>query len=235
MGKRSRKTKPSEKSKVKFVVVGVIIAALIAGITLVSTNPDSIKADNSKSTKLSLDTRNGSPVLGDPSSPVTIIEFGDYQCPFCKRWNENTKPAIEKNMIETGDVSLIYVDFAIIGSDSITAHSGSYCAAEQGMYWKYHDFIYSKQGHENDGWASSTNIKSLVTKIDGMDSELFNDCLDSKRYEKRINENKKIATDAGIRSTPSFIIIAPDGTAEMIIGAQPYGVFKEVIDKMTKS
>ena len=233
MGKRSRKTKPSENSKTKFIIIGIIAAVIVVGMAVISMNPDSIKADNPNSTKLSLDTRSGSPVLGDANSPVTIVEFGDYQCPFCKRWNETTKPAIEKNLIETGKASLIYVDFPIIGPDSITIHAGSYCAAEQGLYWEYHDFAYANQGHENDGWASSENLKSLISGIDGLDTDSFNECLDSKKYEQRVNDNKKIASDAGARSTPSFIIIPQDGPAEMITGAQPYGAFKAVVDGMT--
>ena len=69
---------------------------------MASTDPDSIKADSPKATKLSLDTRDGSPRLGDTSAPVTIVEFGDYQCPFCKRWNETTKPAIEEKPHQNG-------------------------------------------------------------------------------------------------------------------------------------
>lgn len=233
MGKKSQKTRPPKDSKTKFIIIGVIAVVIIAGIAVISMDPDSINADNSKSTKLSLDTRNGSPVLGDSSAPVTIVEFGDYQCPFCKRWNETIKPTIEKNLIETGKASLIYVDFPIIGSDSVTIHSGSYCAAEQGLYWEYHDFAYANQEHENNGWANSNNLKLLVSGIDGLDVSQFSECLDSKKYDQRVKDNKKIATDAGARSTPSFIIIGPDGSAEMIVGAQPYGAFEKVINDMT--
>ena len=234
MGKRSRK-KPSSNvnSKTKFAIIG-IIAVIVAGIAIASLmNPDSVSSnDSSESSKLSLDTRSGSPVLGDLSSPVTVVEFGDYQCPFCKRWNENTKPLIEKNYIDTGLASLIYVDLPIIGPDSFVVHAGSYCAAEQNLYWFYHDFIYSNQGHENDGWANSENVKLLASKIPGLDTDSFNECLYSKKYEQRINENKKIAQDSGARSTPSFIIIGPDGSGETITGAQPFGTFKTVIDQM---
>ena len=232
MGKRSRKTRPSSNPKTKFIIIGVIGAIVAAGIYAASLDPDSIKAPDPNSSKLSLDTRQGSPVLGDPSAPVTIVEFGDYQCPFCKRWNENTKPAIEQNLIQPGKASLVYVDFPIIGPDSVTIHAGSYCAADQGLYWRYHDFAYTNQGHENDGWASAENLKSLVSKLNGIDSDLFNECLDSKKYEKRVNDNRKIASDAGATSTPSFIIISPDGSGETIIGAQPYGAFKAVVDQM---
>ena len=233
MGKKSRKERPPSDSKTKFIIIGIVAAVIVAAIAVMSMDPESIKADKPKSTKLSLDTRSGSPVLGDPSAPVTIIEFGDYQCPFCKRWNENTKPAIEEKIIETGRANLIYVDLAIIGPDSVKIHAGSYCAADQGLYWEYHDFAYASQGHENDGWANSENVKLLASEITGIDTDVFNDCLDSKKYEQRVNDNKKIATDAGARSTPSFIIVAPDGTGETIIGAQPYDAFESVINEMT--
>ncbi|MGI9567541.1 MAG: DsbA family protein [Nitrosopumilus sp.] len=233
MGKRSRKQRPIGNSKIKFIIVGIVAAIVVASIAVMSMDPESIKADKPRPAKLSLDTRNGSPVLGDPSSPITIVEFGDYQCPFCKRWNENTKPAIEENLIDTGIASLIYVDFPIIGPDSIKIHAGSYCAADQGLYWEYHNFAYASQGHENDGWANAENVKLLASGIIGIDNDMFNECLDSKKYEQRVNDNRKTASEAGATSTPSFIIIAPDGTGETIIGAQPYGVFKDVIDEMT--
>ena len=236
MGKKSQKKRPSESPKTKIIIVGVVAAVIIAIVGVAAMDPESIKADKvQKPTKLSLDTRNGSPVLGDPSSPITIVEFGDYQCPFCKRWNETTKPAIEKNLIETGQASLVYVDLPIIGPDSVTIHAGSYCAADQGLYWQYHDFAYASQGHENDGWANSNNVKIMASEINGLDTELFNECLDSKKYEQRVKDNKKVATDAGARSTPSFIVISPDGNAESITGAQPYGAFKAVIDQMLVS
>ena len=135
-------------------------------------------------------------------------------------------------IIDTGKASLIYMDFPIIGPDSVTVHAGSYCAADQGLYWQYHDFVYENQGHENDGWASAENLKQLVTGLDGLDTELFNECIDSKKYVERVNENKKISRATGAISTPSFVIIAPDGTAEPIEGAQPYGSFKRIVDEM---
>jgi predicted DsbA family dithiol-disulfide isomerase len=102
------------------------------------------------------------------------------------------------------------------------------------LYWKYHDFAYANQGHENDGWANSENLKLLVSEINGLDADSFDECLDSKKYEQRVKDNKNIASDAGARSTPTFILIPQKGQAEMIIGAQPYGIFEAVIDEMTR-
>ncbi|MGY5149681.1 MAG: DsbA family protein [Candidatus Nitrosopumilus sp. bin_68KS] len=232
MTKRNRKSHSSSNSKTKFIVIGVIVAAIIGGISIASLNPDVMKANDSQSTHLSLDTRNGSPMLGSSDAPVTIVEFGDYQCPFCKKWNTQTKPAVVKNLIETGKANLIYVDLAIIGVDSIKAHAGSYCADEQGLYWKYHDYLYANQGHENSGWTNQNNLKLLVSGIDGMDVSQFSKCLDSGKYEKRVNDNTKIARDSGARSTPSFIVIGSSGNAIPISGAQPYGVFQQVVEDM---
>jgi protein-disulfide isomerase len=232
MTRRNRKVKPSGNPKTKFIILGVIGAVIVGGISFIAMNPDSISADNSQNEGFSLDTQNGSPVLGSPSAPVTIVEFGDYQCPFCKRWNTNTKPPIEENFIETGKAKLVYVDLAIIGRDSIKAHAGSYCADEQGLYWQYHDYMYANQGHENNGWTNSNNLKSLVSGLDGIDTDLFAQCLDSGKYEQRVRDNTNIAKSAGASSTPSFIIIGPSGNSVSITGAQPYSAFEQVIEDM---
>ena len=230
MGKNSQKANKNKTktSKTKFILIG-IIAIIIVGVTVIATN---YNTENAQSNKLSIDTTKGSPVLGEPSAPVTIIEFGDYQCPFCQKWNQSTKPLIEKDYISLGKVKLIYVDFPIVGPDSIKAHAGSYCANEQGLYWQYHDFLYQNQGHENSGWASVNNLKNIVSGMEDMDVSLFSKCIDSGKYDDRVKENKNIATKSGAKSTPSFVVIGPDGHAVAISGAQPYSVFKQTIDDM---
>lgn len=232
MTKRNKKTESSENPKTKFIILGIIGAIIIGIVSFGVVSPDSFVVGNSLDKHLSLDPKSGSPILGSPSAPVTIVEFGDYQCPFCQKWNVQTKPTIVKNLIETGKANLIYVDLAIIGPDSIKAHAGSYCADEQGLYWQYHDYVYANQGHENNGWANSKNLKLLVSGIDGMDTDSFAQCLDSGKYEQRVKDNKKIATDAGARSTPSFVVVGPNGDAVPISGAQPYSVFQKAVEDM---
>ena len=228
----ARKKKSPNNSKVRYVVIGIVVAIIIVGISFNALYNESSEIDESKT--FTLDTSKGSPLLGSPNAPVRIIEFGDYQCPFCKRWNENTKPLIEENYIHTGKASLVYVDFAILGNDSKTVHSGSYCADEQDLYWEYHDFIYANQGHENNGWANTENLKLLVTGIDGLDVDSFKECLDSKKYQGRINDNIIVAYRTGVESTPSFIIVGPNDVTA-ISGAQPYDVFVKAIDSLLEN
>ncbi|MFB5638249.1 MAG: DsbA family protein [Nitrosarchaeum sp.] len=230
MGKRKQRSKENKtkSNKNKFIIVGIIVTIIISGAIIISTNT----SENNHVKQLSIDTTKGSPVLGLESAQVTIIEFGDYQCPFCQKWNQNTKPLIEKNYIDTGKTKLIYIDFPIVGPDSIKAHAGSYCASEQGLYWQYHDFLYTNQGHENDGWANAKNIKNIISGINGLDIDSFSKCIDSGKYEDRVKENKNIATKSGARSTPSFIVIGPNGQETPITGAQPYTVFQKTIDEM---
>jgi len=231
VGKNKQKSKKTKSNKTKFIIIGVVI--LVIGIfAVISTN--NITTNNIQSPRLSIDTTKGSPVLGSESAQITIVEFGDYQCPFCQKWNQDTKPLVEKNYIATGKAKLFYVDFPIIGPDSIKAHAGSYCADEQGLYWQYHDFVYQNQGHENSGWANANNLKNLVLGINGLDADSFSKCLDSGKYEDRVKENKNIASKSGAKSTPSFIVIGPDGNTIPISGAQPYSVFQETIDEMLK-
>lgn len=225
MGKnKAGKNNAKKSGKAKFVIFG-IIAIIVIGIAAALNSGADFKARSN-----TIDTTKGSPVLGSQSAPITIIEFGDYQCPFCQKWNLETKPLVEKNYIDAGKAKLIYMDFAFLGPDSIKAHAGSYCADEQGLYWKYHDFVYANQGHENDGWAKAENIKSLASKIEGLDADAFAKCMDSGKYESRVNENKNIGARTGVSSTPTFIVIA-HGQGTQISGAQPYSAFQALLDE----
>jgi protein-disulfide isomerase len=228
--KNNQKSKKSKSKNSKYIIIGIIVVLAIGGIVLI-TSSNNISSDN-QNTILSIDTTKGSPPLGSESAKITLVEFGDYQCPFCQKWNQNTKPLIEKNYIETGKIKLIYVDFPIIGPDSIKAHAGSYCADEQGLYWQYHDFLYLNQGHENSGWTNQNNLKNLVSGINSLDLDSFSKCLDSGKYEDRVKQNKNIATKNGATSTPYFILIDQDGNRIPISGAQPYPVFQEIINKI---
>jgi protein-disulfide isomerase len=227
---KNKKSNVKSKPKGKFIGIGIIgIIVTVIGLLALNGGLDL------NVTKTALNTNDGSPVLGSQSASVTIIEFGDYQCPFCRKWNIETKPLIEKNYLQTGKAKMIYMDLPIIGADSFKAHTSSYCADEQGLYWKYHDYLYSNQGHENDGWAREEKLKILASIFEELDLEKFNKCLDSSKYDSRVMNNKNIGMRIGVSSTPTFIVIGPDKSATQISGAQPFSVFQKVIDEKIAS
>ena len=216
----------------KGVIIGVIVIAIIAGVAASLSAPasETVNLDMGR-THGTISTAMGSPILGDPSAPITIVEFGDYQCHQCYNWFHNTKPAIFQDYIETGKANLVFVDMAFLGKDSPKAAQASYCAEEQDMYWEYHDMLYNLQESKIDGgWANTERLKAFAFSL-GLDNELFESCLDSGKYSKRVQYNTQQARDHGVRGTPGFFIVGPDGQ-QQLGGAQPFSVFKQILDTM---
>jgi len=215
----------------KGVIIGVIVVAIIAGITALSTSSPSetVNLDMGR-THGTISTAMGSPILGNPSAPITIVEFGDYQCEQCYAWFHETKPSIVQDYIDTGKVNLVFVDLAFLGRDSIPASMATYCAEDQGMYWEYHDLLYNSQESVDGGWANSERLKAFAFSLD-LDMELFESCLDSGKYSKRVQYNIQQARENGVRGTPGFFIVGPDGQ-QKIGGAQPFSVFQKILDSM---
>jgi protein-disulfide isomerase len=172
---------------------------------------------------------NGSPILGNPDAPVTLVEFGDYQCHFCNVFFHSTEDDILKNYIETGKVRMIFKDYNIIGPDSISASHGAHCADDQGLFWEYHDILYSNWTGENNGWASSENLVKFAQEID-LDMDKWSECMKNKPYSQLILASNEDAKNLGITGTPAFFVIGPDGKTTRIFGAQPYEVFENIFE-----
>jgi protein-disulfide isomerase len=215
----------------KGAIIGVIVVAIVVGIAASYSSPSSetVNLDMGR-THGSISTAMGSPILGDPSAPITIVEFGDYQCEQCYAWFHETKPAIVQDYIDTGKANLVFVDLAFLGKDSIPASMATYCAEDQGMYWEYHDLLYNSQEHVDNGWANSERLTAFAFSLD-LDLELFESCLDSGKYSKRVQYNIQQARENDVRGTPGFFIVGPDGQ-QKIGGAQPFSVFKQILDSM---
>lgn len=166
---------------------------------------------------------------GDPNAPVTIIEFGDFQCPFCGRFATNTEPQLDAQYIEAGNVRFAYLHFAFLGEESFWAAEASECAADQEAFWEYHDQIFNNQSGENQGAFSQDNLKRFAGDL-GLDMEAFNACFDSGKYTDLVREDSAFAQSLGVRSTPSFLI-----NGEPLIGAQPIEAFQEMIQRILTS
>ncbi|MFQ5781638.1 MAG: DsbA family protein [Nitrosopumilus sp.] len=176
---------------------------------------------------------NGSPVLGNPNAQITLVEFGDYQCHFCNVFFHSTEDSILKNYVETGKVKMIFKDFNIIGPDSINASHGAHCAGDQGMFWEYHDILYSNWTGENNGWASSKNLLKFAQEI-GLDIEMWSECMTDARHSQTIVASNEDAQTLELTGTPSFFVIGPDGKTTKLFGAQPYDVFVTIFENKFK-
>lgn len=171
------------------------------------------------------------PARGSDSAKVNVIEFGDYQCPFCEKFFQQSEPQLKSNYLDTGKIKFYFMDFQFLGPDSKTLGEGAWCANEQGRYYDYHDYIYSHQGQENSGWATPDKVKALATNISGLDATKFNSCLDSKKYESRVQQLTQYGQDLGVSGTPTIFIGNDQKGYLSAVGAQPYDVFKQIVDK----
>ncbi|MGI0046099.1 MAG: thioredoxin domain-containing protein [Nitrosotalea sp.] len=205
-----------------FVSVSILAVSLSSAYADTGNNPSPIGG---------IDISMASPVEGSPNAPITMIEFGDYQCPHCDAWFKNSEPTIKSNYIDTNKVKLYFVDIPYLGPDSAIAAQATYCAADQGKYWEYHDVLYTNQGPVQSGWASSGSLKQFASSL-GLDTTKFNSCLDSGKYSDRVSHNKDVATSAGVQGTPTFFIVGVKGTVNKIEGDQPMEIFSKTIDSM---
>jgi len=211
--------------------VGIVIVVVIL-FTSFQAGWDNNPGGMGMKTVLTVNLENGSPALGSESAPITIVEFGDYQCEACYAWFHHTRDTLIDNYIETGKAKLVFVDLPFLGRDSITAAQASYCAEDQGKYWEYHTMLYTFQdGHPDSGWADRDRLNAFASSLD-MNMDEFNECMDSSKYKIRVKANYDEAVKNGAQSTPTFILISQDGKTEMFAGAQPYSVFAVTIESM---
>lgn len=178
---------------------------------------------------------NASPPLGDPNAPVTLVEFGDYQCGFCHRYYAQTEPSIVSEYVDKGLVKMYFKDYIVIGPDSVTAAQGAHCANDQGMYWQFHDAIYDNYGGERSGWASSSGIAQIATTVDGLDEDQWTGCMERSDHVNTVNASSQDARDLGLTGTPAFFVIGQDGEVVLLRGAKQFAEFMTVIDSVIPS
>jgi len=203
------------------MIIGIAVGAFMAFY------PESEQsAEMLTKTKLIQD---GSPVLGDPSAPITILEWGDYQCTFCYRFHDTTLNTLEEDYIKSGKVNLVFKDFPLNGPDSILAAEASYCADDQGKYWQYHDELYKNWGGERTGWITRDSLDKFGTTIN-LDLNKFNNCLNEHKYQEKVISLHEFGKEIGIDATPSFLVFNDEKIIK-IRGNQPLEVFLKTFEE----
>ncbi|MEH6608887.1 MAG: DsbA family protein [Halioglobus sp.] len=180
----------------------------------------------------------GTAVKGDRNATVTIVEFSDYQCPYCKRHAEGTMPELVKKYVDTGKAKIVMMENPIesIHKNAMGASQAALCAGAQGQYWEMHDIMfvnYKKLGVDE--------LKGYAGEI-GLETEDFNTCLDEKKYEDQVKANLSTARKLGVRGTPGFVVGLTDPKdpdkvkgSKYIKGAQGVDAFSEAIDELLKA
>jgi protein-disulfide isomerase len=174
----------------------------------------------------------GRPALGSDDAPVTVVEFADYQCPFCKSFFSNTLPSLKKDYIDTGKVRLVMKDLPLaMHSTARPAALAAQCATEQGKFWPMHDSLFKEAGELND-----ESFKRYAKDI-GLDADRFGECLRSNRYDAAISAEVTEANGQGITGTPTFVVGLTTGDVvegNILNGAQPIEPFRSQIESLLK-
>jgi protein-disulfide isomerase len=172
------------------------------------------------------------PLMGDKKARLVLVEFSDFQCPFCGRFVRETLPEIEKDYIKTGKLKYVFRDFPITSAhkDAFKAALASGCALDQGKFWEMHDQLF-----ENQTAFTVYNLTQRAEAI-GLNKEKFQQCLNNNEYETEVQSDFADGLKAGVNQTPTFFlgVTQPNSTKvkvlTVITGAKPYAVFKAAID-----
>jgi len=228
------------------LAIGAIIASITITLVIFGFNNSSNEIelsieptpemDQIGPKKITMDTflSNGSPILGDPDAPITLVEFGDYQCHYCNVFFQSIEKDIVKNYVDTGKVKIIFKDYNIIGEDSVKASQGAHCANDQGLFWEYHDILYSNWTGENNGWASSENLAIFAQQI-GLNMNTWSECMNKGSHSQIILKSNDDARALELTGTPAFFIINSEGEVSKLFGAQPFEVFKRIFDEQLEN
>jgi protein-disulfide isomerase len=165
------------------------------------------------------------PVLGNPGAEVTIVEFGDFQCPFCSRLASDTLPRLKAQYVDTGKARFIWRDFPIrsIHEFAQKAAEAGECVDEQGKFWQYHDILIARQAQLN-----FSNLRIWAAEL-GVDVQKFNQCLDSGKYAAEVAKDLADGQALGVTGTPATFV-----NGRLISGAVPYAQFAALIEEELK-
>jgi protein-disulfide isomerase len=166
----------------------------------------------------------GAGVKGKEDAPITIVEFSEYQCPFCAQYVEEAYQDIWRGYDDK--IRYIFRDFPLsFHQHAQTMAEAARCAGDQGQYWEMHDLLFEK----NEEWSAEEDVTSLLTSYAsqlGLDKDEFNNCLDSGKYNQAVKDDFSLGQNIGVSGTPTFFI-----NGRQLVGAQPFEAFKTIIEE----
>jgi protein-disulfide isomerase len=237
---REKRRRAEQRNRLLWIGL-IVIGALIVAFFLIYPQIKPIAAIQTATplTRPNV-SRNSS---GDPNAPVKVVEFSDFQCPFCKDWWQKTEPQLIDTYVKTGKVfftdrsagNWVSGNIGTGGVESQDSAMAAYCAADQNKYWEMHDALFSNVLGEDAGSFTPRRLQLIAQGV-GVDTNTFNSCFNSNKYLDQVNQDKADAVAANIQGTPFFIIsYIPKGQTQPITttidGDQAFSVFQQAIDK----
>jgi protein-disulfide isomerase len=243
---RARREREQRTRNIIVIVGGGLVVLAIAAVLIISNLPKAPKPVG-EITQPALVTRpqaNGHS-MGDPNAPVKIVEYSDYQCPYCANFWRETEQQVIDTYIKTGKVYFTYHSFGNWVSDNINSQAGtdnkesetaamaSYCASDQSKFWEYRDYLFANQNGENQDAFARNRLDAFAEKL-GLDMTAFKECMDSNKYAAQVAQDQKDGLQAISAApnydgkgygTPFFIV-----NGKLINGAVPFTTFQQEID-----
>jgi protein-disulfide isomerase len=229
----------SSRSK-NAVLVGVLLVAagLAAALIAVSVSgakdesaPTAVHGVAATDASLKGIPQHGN-VLGNPDAPVTIVEYADYQCPYCARWALETLPAIVDEYVRPGKAKIVFQGIAILGEDSVTALQTADAAGRQNKLWHVTELLFHNQGAENAGWVTDDLLTQIGASVQGLAVETMMDDRTSPAVVTAMANAQGAAQNAGVTGTPSFEIGKTGGTMTQLQGARPLEDFRQLLNSL---
>ena len=234
------------------VIASFFIGMVAGGVVFGKGVTGAVTADTNGDQKLKEVSLGDDPVIGDKNAPIAIVEFSDFQCPFCRLAWQGAITELQKNEIASGKVKLVFKDFPLdqncnagmsrqLHPQACKSAEAAQCAAEQGKFEEMHDKIFEEQAEASKATGQSTipysgdDLKKWASEI-GLDTAKFNSCLDSGKYDSEIKSDIEEGAGYGVTGTPAFFIGKVQNGKIVnpiaISGAQPYSVFQQVISQL---
>jgi protein-disulfide isomerase len=233
---REAEERKKQRRKRRLWQVGSILAVAIVAIVvvvLVSGSGDSndtvpSEQEGEQTASLFEGIAQSDVTLGNPDAKVTLYEFADLQCPFCRDFTTQAFPQIVDKYVKPGKVKIVFRNLTFLGPDSVTAARAAAAAGAQNKLWNFVDLFYLNQGAENSGYVTDAFIEDLVSKLDGIDSEKLKADMSAPLVEQQLGEAQQQAAEFNVSSTPSFLIQVGDGDPK------PLGNQGSEFDEMSK-
>ena len=163
--------------------------------------------------------------MGDPNAPVHIIEYGDFQCPYCLKFWSDTEPLLIEEYVNTGKVYFEFRSIPFLGTESVWAAEGAYCAGDQNKFWEYHDTLFTNWTGENVGDFTQDKLIQYAEALD-LNITKFESCLSEEKHKGTVEQDKAQAAADGVHATPTLLI-----NGFKVEGAQPYDILKDFIEQ----